>query len=74
MNDNKTETRSAFSINDLNRVVKQWIVKRKYLLGDYSYRLLVLLENGDYYFSNGEVGDFLKLSKEEAEKMINREL
>ena len=33
-----------------------------------------LLENGDYYFSNGEVGDFSKISKEEAERMINREL
>jgi hypothetical protein len=58
----------------MNSVVKQWIVKRKYLLGSDSYRLLVLLENGDYYFSNGEVGDFSKVSKEEAEKMINREL
>jgi len=57
-----------------NNVVKQWIVKRKYLTGDYSYRLLVLLENGDYYFSNGEVGNLSKISKEEAEKMINREL
>jgi hypothetical protein len=57
-----------------NNVVKQWIVRRKYLIGEDSYKLLVLLENGDYYFLNGEVGDFSKISKEEAERMINREL
>lgn len=58
----------------MNAIVKQWIVKRKYLFISHSYRLLVLLENGDYYFSNVDLGDFLKVSKEDAKRMINREL
>lgn len=58
----------------MNSVAKQWIVKRKHLFGHYSYRLLVLLENGEYYISNGEVGEFLKVSEDDAEEMINRDL
>lgn len=58
-----------------NEVVKQWIIKRKYyLIGDFSYRLLVMLKNGKFYFSNGEVGDFYEISIDEANIMINRDL
>ena len=57
-----------------NQIIKHWIVKRNYFLGRSSFRHLVLLEDGKYYFSNGEVGDYSNISKEEALSMINRKL
>jgi hypothetical protein len=58
----------------MNKIVEHWIVKRKYLLGSSSYHLLVFLESGKYYYSNGEFGEFSEISEEEAKKMIDREL
>ena len=58
----------------MNEVKKQWIVKRKYLLGGHSFRLLLLLNSGKYFFSNGEVGDFEEVSESSAIEMIEREL
>lgn len=57
-----------------NEIVQQWIVKRKFLLGDYQYRHVILIKNGNYYMSNGENGEYCEISKDEALKMINRPL
>lgn len=56
-----------------NVVTQQWIISKKWL-GNKYYRLLVLLENGEYYISNGEGGEFSEVTKDYAEELINRKL
>lgn len=58
----------------MNEVVQQWIVRKKqWFIGD-TWRLMVKLKNGEYYYSNGEIGDFSKIDEDSAREMIKEKL
>ena len=57
-----------------NKIIEQWIVKRKGIFWSKSLRLLVKTESGRYFMSLGETGEFSEMTDREAEDLIQTQI